>query len=331
MSEQHPPSSGDSSNGSSEVKSSLVPRLGPIEWFTFAALAGLIACANIYTTLLIGWGDTGSIVAVLASVLFLGILGSKRPSVYTLNLGQTLVSAGGSVGFAVASFASVYVADAEFSAPWYQLVPMFAALGMFGALVGTSVRKQMVKYYFPSGTACAVIQRAVTKELQPGERNKPVYMLKLWGSIASIATIPTLIAARKGGDAILQTIHIKTGWNRLPQFDIGVEPLYYGIGLVVGPRVGLGMLIGALATPLAIAWPLDVHGMTDQTGDWVKWAAIAVLTLPTFVTIVFAYFYRTPQPVPTQFNPGQTKYIAPDSRKILYGVIAVLCAPVITP
>ena len=311
------------------VHSTLIPRLGIAEWITFAILAGLIAAANIYTTLLIGWGDTGSIVAVLGSVLLLGILGKKAPSIYTLNLGQTMVSAGGSVGFAVASFAAVYVAEPGFTAPWYQLIPLFIAMGLFGTIVGTSVRKQMVKYYFPSGTACAVIQTAVTKELAPGERNRPVFMLKLWGSIASVITFFTLTTFKKGGEALLRDFKIPTGFDKLPTFDIGVGPLYYGIGLVVGPRVGLGMLIGALITPLAIVWPVGESAFVAETGDWVKWAAIAVLTLPTFVTIVFAYFYNNEQAVPAQFSPGKTRYIAPQNRRLLYGLIAVLSAPVI--
>lgn len=312
------------------VQSTLFPRLGVAEWLTFSILAGLIAAANIYTTLLIGWGDSGSIVAVLASVLLLGIMGKKTPSIYTLNLGQTMVSAGGSVGFAVASFSAVYVAEPGFNAPWYLLIPMFAAMGWFGTIVGTSVRRQMVNYYFPSGTACAVIQTAVTKELAPGERNRPVFMLKLWGSIASVIAFFNIVTFKKGGEALLRDIKIPTFLDKLPTFDIGVGPLYYGIGLVVGPRVGLGMLIGALITPLAIIGPLSSHStLVAETGDWVKWAAIAILTIPTFVTIVFAYFYKTSQPVPPQFTPGKTTYIAPKSRSMLYAVIAVLSAPVV--
>ena len=49
----------------------LLPSLSFGEWATFTLLAGVVAAANIDTTLLIGWGGTGSIIAVLASVLVL--------------------------------------------------------------------------------------------------------------------------------------------------------------------------------------------------------------------------------------------------------------------
>jgi uncharacterized oligopeptide transporter (OPT) family protein len=318
------------SNGpDSETQSSLIPKLAIGEWIVFAILAGLIAAANIYTTLLIGWGDTGSIVAVLASVMLLGIISKKKPSIYTLNLGQTMVSAGGGVGFAVASYAAVYIVDDQFDPPWYYLVPMFASMGMFGALVGTSVRKQMVKYFFPSGTACAVIQAAVTKDLQPGERNRPVWMLKIWGTVAALLTLPTLVTLKKGTHELFQTIQIPTGTKVMPHMGIGVEPLYYGIGLVVGPRVGLGMLIGSLAVPLWITPALAGGPLEAETTDWVRWSAIAVLTVPTFAAIIFAYLYKSQFSNPPQFQPGKTKYVAPASRKAMYGIIALICAPII--
>ncbi len=328
MTDSNSPS--DPSGPGPEAQSSLIPKLGIGEWVVFAILAGMIAAANIYTTLLIGWGDTGSIVAVLASVLLLGIIGKNKPSIYTLNLGQTMVSAGGGVGFAVASYAAVYVAEPEFDPEWYYLVPMFASMGMFGAIVGTSVRKQMVKYFFPSGTACAVIQHAVTRERAPGERNRPVYMLKLWGTIAGALTFPTLVSFKEGAGKLLQGIEVKLGFSRLPSMGVGVEPLYYGIGLVVGPRVGLGMLMGSLAVPLLIEPELANRGMSSQVGDWVKWSAIAVLTIPTFATIVFAYLYKSTFSNPSQFKPGHTTYVAPASRKPLYMIIGVICAPIIS-
>ena len=113
------------------------PRLTFLQWMVFTVLAGVLAAVNIYSTLLIGWGDTGSIIAVLASVFLLGLM----------------VSAGGSVGFAVASYAAVRIIDISFAPPWWQLIPLFAAMGIFGAMIGSSVRKHMVRYFFPSGTA----------------------------------------------------------------------------------------------------------------------------------------------------------------------------------
>ncbi|MEZ5980084.1 MAG: OPT/YSL family transporter [Planctomycetota bacterium] len=307
--------------------SSLVPRLAPIEWILFTVLAAVIAAANIYTTLLIGWGDTGSIVAVLASVAVLSLIG-RKVGVYQLNLGQTMVSAGGGVGFAVASYAAIHIVKKDWDPNPYALMLLFATTGILGALVGNVVRRQMVQYFFPSGTACAVIQRAVTEERAPGERSRPVWLLTVWSLVAGVLTIPTKISLSETKEAILSALTLKVDLGRLKEIPIGVDPLYYGIGMVVGPRIGLGMIIGALLPTLAIAPMLE--NATKQeldwgpTGDWIKWTAIAVLTLPTFATIVFAYLYKTKVPVPPGFAAGATTYTPPSSERTLHAVLLVV-------
>jgi len=259
---------------------SFFPRLEVGAWIVFAVPAGLIAATNIYTTLLIGWADTGSIIAVLAAVLLLGVFSRHKPSIHTLNLGQTMVSAGGSVGFAVASYAAVRIIRPDFHPHWSLLIPLFATMGLLGAIVGSTVRKRMVGHFFPSGTACAVIQRSVTEPVPEGRRS-PVSLLVIWGSIAALLTIPTKIAlaakdalghklvengktvfeshsiwqdqvignwilgARKSVEAF--TYNATTALGRMGErifskealydLGIGVDPLYYGIGIVVGPRV----------------------------------------------------------------------------------------------
>ena len=336
MQDEHAgPRAGEIEYGTSGDHTKLAPRLSLGEWVVFMVLAAVMAGANIYTTLLIGWGDSGSIIAVLAAVGLLGLVSSKKPSVHVLNLGQTLVSAGGSIGFAVASYAAVHIAQPDFAPPTAVLIAMFASMGLLGAIVGSSVRQYMVRYFFPSGTACAVIQTSVARHLEPGERNRPVWMLKVWGGVAALLTIPTKITFSESGHALWSDLKFQLsgvfgsyapGERAKHELGVGVDPLYYGIGIVVGPRIGLGMLIGSLATPFLIQDLLAGGPLAAETGDWVKWLAIAVLTLPTFATILFAYFFRTPPVIPPGFEPGRTDYVAPAGRALAYGLVGVLGA-----
>lgn len=315
----------------SAAPSGLLPDLTLVEWVVFALLAGLIAAANIYTTLLIGWGDTGSIVAVLASVAVLGGLARKKATVYQLNLGQTMVSAGGGVGFAVACYAALHIVDPSWSPDPLALTVLFASAGLLGTLVGNLVRRQMVQYFFPSGTACAVIQRAVAAERAPGESNRPVRLLTIWSLVAGALTFPTKVSFAKLGEAkhaLVETLSLRTGWARLESIPIGVDPLYYGIGLVVGPRVGLGMVIGALLPGLLIV-PMvtdanEAGGGWGPAGEWVKWTAIAVMTVPTFATILFAYRYKGESTTPTGFTPGATAYARPSGQGTLHNALLVV-------
>ncbi|MGI9458189.1 MAG: OPT/YSL family transporter [Aeoliella sp.] len=311
--------------GTSGDSTRLWPALTLTEWAVFALLAAVLVAANIYTTLLIGWGDTGSIIAVLASVVLLGIFSRRRPSVHVLNLGQTMASAGGSVGFAVASYAAVHIVRPDFAPPTPLLIVMFFAMGLCGAIVGSSVRQYMVRYFFPSGTACAVIQTSVSRVLAPGERNRPVWMLKLWGGIAAILSLPTKISLSPTGEGVFSNIWLL----KSREVGVAVDPLYYGIGIMVGPRIGVGMILGALAVPFLITDSLAGTQLAAETGDWIKWIAIAVLTLPTFATIVFAYLFHTPPVIPPGFHPGRTTYTAPASRAFVFGILGVVAAVVI--
>ena len=311
--------------GSSGSDTSFFPSLTGLQWIVFALLAAVLAAANIYTTLLIGWGDTGSIIAVLAAAVLLGVISRQRASVQVLNLGQTMASAGGSVGFAVANYAAVYIVQPDFTASTGELVVMFFAMGLLGAIIGSSVRKYMVRYFFPSGTACAVIQTSVARVVEPGERNRPLWLLKLWGGVAALLTVPTKISFNAEGTALLRDII----FNPTRGLGIGVDPLFYGIGIVVGPRIGLGMLIGALSVPFLISANLSGTPLEPETGDWVKWLAIAILTLPTFATIVFAYWFRTPASVPEGFHPGRTTYAVPAGRTTAAVVLGLAAGSVI--
>lgn len=307
--------------GTSGSDRNLIPSLAVKEWVTFSILAALLASANIYTTLLIGWGDTGSIVAVLASFALLKVISGRRTSVHVLNLGQTLASAGGSVGFAVANFAAIYLVKPDYSAPTWQLIMLFAGMGWVGAIVGSSVRRSMVGYFFPSGTACAVIQTSVARELAPGERNRPVWLLSVWGLVATVLTIPTKITMSKGGHALV------TDWTKTigkHEVGVGCDPLFYGIGLVVGPKVGIGMLLGSLCVPFLVIDQVSTAYTANTAGEWVIWLAIAVLTIPTFATIVFAYKFRQPAVIPPGFEPGVTDYAVPPARNGAFGALFVV-------
>ncbi len=296
-----------------------LPQLRATEWILYSLLAAALAVINIYTTLLVGWGDNGSIISVLASVLVLRTFAGRLPDIPTLNLGQTMASAGGAVGFAVATYAAVHIAEPDYQPNWVWLGVMFAAMGVVGCVIGATVRRYMVRYFWPSGTACAVIQRTLT-ELDKVARARPLRIMSIFGGLAALVTIPTKIAIPSIGErSLLHSINLH--WKGLA---LGVEPLLYGIGIVVGPRVGLGMIIGG-----AIAW-IGIPDMWAGSGsaisarEWGRWVAIAVLTVPTFATILFAYIFKHQAVVPGGFTPGVTAYQKPKHIVQVYAALAVV-------
>lgn len=305
------------------VPPSYLPRLPAAEWLTFAALTAMLAITNIYTTVLTGWGDGGSIIAVVGSVLILGSLGRRKPTIESLNMGQTMASAGASVGFATAAYAAVPMVDPTFQPDGVTMTILFMAMATLGTLVGVSVRKSMIRYYFPSGTACAVIQKAVTASEDSAESRRPARLLALWGAVAVVWTLPVKLATKAGGPGLITRIPLG-----IRELAISLDPLALGVGIVVGPRVGLSMILGALSVPFLIQPALHKANIAEPAiiTHWVSWIAISLLTLPTFATIGFALMFRLPPIVPAGFAPGTVEHRPPRRRKLLYTAIGLVSA-----
>ena len=117
---------------------------------------------------------------------------------------------------------------------------------------------------------------------------------------------------------------------RAREIAIGMDPLYYGIGIVVGPRIGLGMLLGGLFAPYVLVPFLEGGPEAAMVGDWKRWLAIAALTLPTFAAIGLAYVWRMAPVVPPGFTPGRTAYERPTSGRTIWTVLVLATAVVIS-
>ncbi len=303
---------------------SYLPRLAVAEWVIFCLLAAALSVGNVYTTLLTGWGDAGSIIAVIAAVSFLGLLRRRNAGVHELNLGQTLASAGGMAGFSVSAYAAVKMADSSFTANPIELGLLFFALAAIGVVYGATLRSALVRYYFPSGTACAVILKSVSAGGELARRS--VRTLAISGAASAALAVPTKISLTKGAGALLSAIPLTTvGAQRLA---LAVDPLLYGLGLVVGPGIGSGLLCGALAGAF-VAPPLLVRGGVPEAahGDWMTWLAISLLVLPTFTGLLFARAFHSKPLIPGGFEPGKVQHPVPRGRNLVG--VSVLAAGVL--
>ena len=305
---------------------SVFPRLSLAEWVTYCLLAAALAVANVYTTLLTGWGAGGSILAVLGAVLVMRV----RPSRDSLNLGQTIASAGAAIGFAAAAYAALRMGAPQFDPSGPLLFAMFAGLVGVGTVLGAAARRYMVRYRYPTGTACAVIQRTVMSDGEAAKR--PVRLLAIWGAMSAALTIPAKISLKQGGEAILSALPL--GTLRGTPIAISTDPLMLGIGAIVGPRVGVGLVIGGLLGPLFIAPALIDGGVAPpEIGNWMTWLALAALTAPTFAALAFGHLFRTPHDAPEGFEPGDAATSVPTrALAIVAGLgslIAVVAATVL--
>ncbi len=286
--------------------------LKPSTWFTFFALALLLGLANIYSTLLTGWGDGGSIVAVILCLLFLS---KSQRNIMNYNLGQTMASAGGSVGFCVAIMASIYYHQSKQGLAWepslWRLSLLVMSLSLIGVALAVPLRRYTVKWFFPSAVACATILRAVTSESKE-ERARTAKIMGVSGLISALFTLPTKAAFKPGGGVLLSKMTL------IPHFPISLDPLLYGIGMVIGPRIGLSLLMGGAVGALWLTPKLTAAGL--QTEEFIRWIAVGFMTLPAFTSLLFSFVFKKKHNLPAGFTPKEE-----EEKFTPWQIAAILC------
>lgn len=271
--------------------------LSPMTWVTFLVLSILMGLNNVYSTLLTGWGDGGSIVAVILCLLFLPRIGAR---ITTYNLGQTMASSGGSVGFTVAILASIYYWNIQNGTPWepnlLTLSLLMMSVSLLGVFLAVPLRPMVVKWFFPGAVACATILRTVTSE-DAVARKRAGLLMGIAGGVSAALTLPTKIAFSQGGHALWEKLPLGRGQS------LSLDPLLYGIGVVVGPRIGLSMIVGSLFAEFVLKAHLIPEG--EGPGDYIRWSAVGMMTLPAFASMGFALLFRVKRELPPGFTPGE--------------------------
>jgi uncharacterized oligopeptide transporter (OPT) family protein len=267
-------------------------------WIIFFLLALLMGLNNIYSTLLTGWGDGGSIVAVILCLIFLP---KKQRNILTYNLGQTIASAGGAVGFSVAIIASIYYIYQKDGLIWkphlFDLSLLVMALSVMGVALAAPLRRYIVYWFFPSAVACATILRTVTSE-DLLVRKRARQIMGISGFISAIFTIPAKVALKPGGKAIFSKIKL------FENLSLSVDPILYGIGIVVGPRIGFSMILGGLINVIILTPAFKNYGIPPE--EHTRWTAVGLMTLPAFTSMIFAYFLKCKKKLPPGFSPKES-------------------------
>lgn len=290
---------------------------------TFVGLAVAMALINIYTTLATGWGDGGSIISVILATMFLA--GPAR-NIITLNLAQTKASAGGSIGFVCATLAAVYYNAAQHDHAWTPNLPelsiLLIAVGILGVLLAVPMRCWTIHWFFPSAVACATVLFGVTED-DPAKRKRAKSIMLKSGAIASLLALPTKVATSFKGAPIWKTLSVG-------KVSVALDPLFFGIGMVVGPRIGLTMAVGSaiLTFVLVPHWSED-PGMGDNIGLVVKWGAVGFMTIPAFADLIFAKIFGSGHSLPAGFEAPVNRAEKYTRLEVfLLGVVGVVCVGV---
>ena len=254
---------------------------------------GLIAAANVYSGIKLGIVDAGSATIVLVACALFAALG--RPlSRLEANVAQvagssaaTMALTAGVIGPVPALAMAGHAPDPFWVALWG------AALGAFGALLAIPFRRQLIEEEalpFPSGRATGELIQG----LADATRSARGRVFTLFAALLFAALV---LCLRDLWDVLpgMLTLPIVIGGIPAANLGIGlaVSPFTLGVGLLVGPRIGLSMLMGGVLAWGVLAPILHQKGIVDA-GDyvsslqWMVWPGAALLVASSFTSFALS-------------------------------------------
>ena len=267
---------------------------------TFRALAcgaligGIVAAMNLYVGLKMGWSLGGSLMAaILGFALFAAIDPDQPYTILETNITQTVASGAGAMVPAAGMTAAIPAMKMlGHDIPVLGLFAWSAAVAYLGVMFAVPLRRQYVvveQLHFPSGTVTATTIVAMFARV--GEAVARGRALLLCGLFA----FAYVALAHFAPDLEHPRLHVWLGSATLTAlaawgFSIHVGPMLFGIGLLVGPRVGSSLAVGGLLGwgLLAYAarqqgWASHANPMTMQEdgvwgpAGWILWPGVALM------------------------------------------------------
>lgn len=267
-------------------------------------LGGVVSCMNIYMGLKIGWSFGGSLIAaILGFALFL-VLG-RSLSVLECNITQTSGSAAGTMASAAGLLAAIPAMGLlGFEIPLPGLFLWCLSIAYLGVFFAVPLRRQMIeadKLRFPTGTATAETILAMFARAQEAVDKARAL---LWaGALAGAFTLLTYFVpvlemppSELFGVAALSTA---AAWG----FRLYLGPMLFGAGILIGPRVGASLALGAVVAwgvlgpwVQAQGWaPGAVMSYTDGPRGWLLWPGVAIMVSEALTALALNWrtFLRT--------------------------------------
>ncbi len=265
---------------------------------------------NVYSGLKIGWSFNMSIAAALLSCGFWGVarrgLGDRRVAPWGLlenNINQTCASSAASIISAglVAPIPALAILTGQ-TLSWQILAIWLFTVSCIGVLVGLALRRQMLiiqKLPFPSGIATAETVREIYAEGQ--EAKSRVRYLLSGGVLSALTKLSAdfVYAVPQLGPAIgLALFRVPTITTRSLGFVIDPSFLMIGFGAIVGLRVGLSLLLGAVVAWGVVApWlfatdrvavPAEGQTVYGNAIEFLLWPGVAMMVTSALVSFCFS-------------------------------------------
>lgn len=293
------------------------PQLTVRAILTGMTLGALLVPCNVYSGLKIGWSFNMSITAALLSLAFWRVsekvTGTRPWGLYENNINQTAASAGASIVSAglVAPIPALALLTGQRLA-WEVLAVWTFSISVMGLVVAVGLRRQMLveeALTFPAGVATAEVMKDIYAHGQ--EALARLKVLTASGLLAGLVkaldsfwlSLPRLgLPASMGlpaGGALKSAGFQQVTWKNLG-FVLDPSLMMVGFGAIVGVRVGLSLLIGAVfAWGVLGPWVLANGWAEPGTDDphafwfgdmvkWLLWPGVTLMVTASLTTFAFS-------------------------------------------
>jgi uncharacterized oligopeptide transporter (OPT) family protein len=257
-----------------------------------------VSMINVYFGLQIGWGVGGSMISAIVAYALFQQINPKTP--YTLlenNISQTTGSAGGGMASAVGA-ANLLPAlhMLGYSYPFHVLLLWGCSVALIGVCFMVPLRRQMIVsegLHFPSGVATAEIITAMYTEGKIAMRKaRSLFYAALAAALITLALyfLPSL-----------SKINLFT-WIGLSSltalgFQIYLSPMLFGAGFIIGTRIGVSLLLGAILGWLVIGHFVTASGWVSgptfdyKTGlqSWLLWPGVALMVGESMMALLLSW------------------------------------------
>jgi len=258
-------------------------------------LGAVLAPSNIYSGLKIGWSFNMSIIALLVGFAFWQSLARvlRRPAwtLHESNINQTTASSAASIissGLVAPIPAYTLITGQQFDT--LPLVAWVFSVSFLGIWVAWYLRPSLIietQLRFPEGMATlATMQQIYSHGAEAARR--------LWvlGSAALLAALAKLV------DGLWWSVPRWAPSAQLERLTFSLEPslLLLGFGGIIGLRVGLSLLLGALiAWGVLAPWLLTEGLVTIPAGasgpqfgvliEWLLWPGVSLMVCATLISL----------------------------------------------
>lgn len=273
-------------------------------------LGALMSISNLYTTLKVGWSFGVAITACVLSFVIWRAIRVLIPKLSPMtilenNCMQSAASAAGySTGATIGTAFGALLLIQGVHIGWEKVLPWTLASAALGVFLAVPMKRQMInreQLAFPSGIAAAETLRSLYAQSKEAVTQAYSLVIALFfgaltgfmgrgeyaWQIAMKLKLPELIPF----SATIRGVDL----SKMPAFGFEPSALLVGAGMIVGMRVCVSMLVGALALYLYFGpWMVSIGQIPEPSKllkGWALWPGTALLV--TSGLTAFALQWKT--------------------------------------